>query len=546
MNSASPKSARRHRRRTRPIVAVGAGALAVLLSACSGGGHSTAAATSGSAAAATSGSAAAATSGSSGAATSGSTADGTLKWAVTLPTHWDPVAGGAGGNFRILALVYASLTNIDAKGDPVPGLAQSWNYNSTGTEVTFHLRPNLKFSDGTPVNAVAVKDEIVRGQTQNTSALLQDLTPIKSVTTSGDSDVLVTLTHPDYQIPLLFGERVLQIASPTAAADPTKLDQAPVGAGPFIVTKLIPGQKVLLKKNPDYWDAKDIHIANVEVDAAPAAATVVAGLKTGVYNFATLDPSQASAAKAAGLDVFVQPGFNASDIGINVNKAPFKGDPTLVDALRYAINRQQFVDQLTFGYGVATDQPFPPGYIAYDPQSANLFPYNPTKAKQLLAQAGYQPHKLKLDLVDSTAAPSDEIIQSQLAAIGIDVTITVNKNWATPYFAKTLPFSVYGTTGRDSPTETLTAHFGPQGVLNLSSPYEPSGFDAAVAKAEATPIGSPDYAKNLQAATRAGLPSEALIFTYSSPNLFAKSKSISALPGNPGHVDWTGVTISSK
>ena len=484
--------------------------------------------------------------GSGGSVAAGAAADATLKWATTMPTHWDPVVGGAGAQFRILSLVYASVTNIDAKGNPVPGLAESWTYNQTGTEVTFHIRPDLTFSDGTPVDAAAVKDGIERGKAQQNSALVQDLDPIDTVTTSGDDDVVVHLKQPDYQIPLLFGERVLQIASPKAAADPTKLDQAPVGAGPFVVTQLIPGQKVRLTKNPNYWDAKDIHIDNVEVDQAPDAATVVAGLKTGAYNFATLDPSQASAAKAAGLEVFVQPGFNAEDISINVNKAPFQGNPTLVDAIRYAINRQQFVDQLTFGYGEATDQPFPPGYIAYDPQSANRYPYDPTKAKQLLAQSGYQPNQLKLNLVISAANPEAEIIQSQLAAIGIKVTITVNKNWATPYFGKELAFSLYGTTGRDAPVETLTAHFGPQGVLNLSSPYEPAGFEAAVAKAEATPLDSPDYAKNIQAATRIGLQSQALIFTYVDPNLFAKSKSISALPANPGHVDWTGVTINAK
>ena len=483
----------------------------------------------------------------SGGATAGGTATGgALKWATTLPTHWDPVASGSGGQFRILSLIYASLTNTDEKGNPTPGLAQSWDYNADGTQVTFHLRPNLTFTDGTPINAAAVKAAIDRGKTQQNSALLQDLATIANVTTSGDYDVVVHTKQPDYQIPLVLGERVLQVASPKAAADATALDQAPVGAGPFVVTQLIPGQKVLLKKNPDYWDAKNIHIDNVELDQAPDAATVVAGLKTGVYNFATLAPSQATAAKAAGLDVFVQPGFNAADISINVNKAPFKDNPTLVDAIRYAINRQQFVDQLTFGYGQATNQPFPPGYIAYDPQSANLYPYDPAKAKQLLAQAGYQPGRLKLELVISAADPQAEIIQSQLAAIGITVTITVNKNWATPYFGKDLVFSVYGTTGRDAPVETITAHFGPHGVLNLSSPYEPPGFEEAVAKAEATPIGSPDYAANLQAATRIGLQSPALIFTYSSPNLFAKSKSISTLPGNPGHVDWTGVTISGK
>jgi peptide/nickel transport system substrate-binding protein len=504
------------------VVALGA-ALALVLSACGGVGAGTVSAP--------------------------TTSGAVLKWATSyFPPDWDPVVNGAGAQFRPLTLVYSSLTNINAKGDPTPGLATSWTYNSTGTEVTFHIRQGLKFSDGTPVNAAAIKDAIIRGKTQKNSALIEDLAPVKSVSTSGDYNVEVYLNYPDYQIPLVFGERVLLIASPKAAEDPAKLNQFPVGAGPFIATKIIPGQEAIFTKNPDYWDAKAIHIQTVDLFAAPAPATVVAGLQTGVYNLADLAPSEAKAAKAAGLDVFVQPGYNAENISININKAPFKGNPTLVEALRYAVNRQQFVSQLTFGYGEATDEVFPPGAPGYNQADANLWPYDPTKAKQLLAKAGYKPDQLTLPLVISsnTETPEAEIVQSQLAAIGIKVTISVNVNWATPFFAKQLVFSLYGTTGRDSQTETLTDHFGPDGVLNLSSPYTPPGFAAAVEKAEATPIGSPDYEANLQAATAAGLQSEALIFLYVAPNLMAKSESVSALPGNPGHVDFTGVTISGQ
>jgi peptide/nickel transport system substrate-binding protein len=479
----------------------------------------------------------------SGSAATPAGGSATLKWATSyFPTHWDPVVSGSGAQFRELALVYASLTRTDAKGNAAPDLAESWTYNSTGDEITFHLRPNLTFSDGTPVNSAAVKDAIDRAKNQKNSSIFGDLTSIKDVTTSGDLDVLVHLTQTDYQIPLLFGERVLQIASPKAAASPTTLDQQPVGAGPFIVTQLVPGTKAILKKNPNYWDAKDIHIDDVQLISAPDAATVVSGLQTGVYNFADITPSQASAAKSAGLGVFVQPGFNANNISINVNKAPFN-NPQVVDAVRYAINRKEFVDKLTFGYGQATDQPFPPGYVAYDPQSADLYPYDPAKSEQLLAAAGYKPGQITLTLDIPSAQPDAEIVQSQLAAVGIKVNIDVDKNWATPFFAKDLTFSLYGTTGRDSAVQTLTAHFGPNGPLNLSSPYEPAGFEAAIAKVRQTPLGASDYASVLQAATRAGLQSTALVFTYSSPNLYAKSKSISALPANPGHIDWTGVTI---
>ena len=472
---------------------------------------------------------------------SAATGAATLKWASSyFPTHWDPVVGGSGAQFRELALVYASLTRTDEQGNAVPDLAKSWDYDSSGTEVTFHLRPGLKFSDGTRLDATAVKAAIDRAKQQQNSALFGDLTSIRSVTATG-LDVVVHLTQVDHQIPQLLGERVLQVASPKAAQDPKKLDQNPVGAGPFVVTQLIPGTKAVLRKNPDYWDAKNIHIESVELTSAPDAATVVSGLQTGVYNFADIQPSQAASAKKAGLDVFAQPGFNAENISINVNKAPFT-DPKVVDAVRYAVNRQEFADKLGFGYGQVTDQPFPESYVAYYPQSKNRYPYDPAKAKQLLAQAGH-PNDLELDLVIPDADPAAEIVQSQLAAVGITVNIKVDKNWATPFFAKQLTFSLYGTTGRDSALQTLTAHFGPNGPLNLSTPYEPSGFEAAVAKVRRTPLDAANYQQVLQAATRAGLQSKALVFTYSPPNLIAKSKSISALPKNPAHLDWTGVTI---
>ncbi|GAA2305418.1 ABC transporter substrate-binding protein [Streptomyces kunmingensis] len=465
-----------------------------------------------------------------------------LKWTSSyFPTHWDPVVGGSGAQFRELSLVYASLTRTDEKGDAVPDLAKSWEYNEKGDRITFHLRSGLKFSDGEPVNGAAVKAAVERAKKQKNSALYGDLTSVESVDAKG-LDAVVHLSQVDYQIPQLFGQRVLQIASPKAAKSPAKLDQNPVGAGPFTVTQVIPGTKAVLKKNPDYWDADNIHIDTVELTSAPDASTVISGLQTGVYNFADIEPSQASAAKKAGLDVFVQPGFNASNISLNINKKPFDNDK-VVDAVRYAVDRQEFVDKLTFGYGEATDQPFPKGYVAYDPKSENAYPHNVAKAKKLLAEAGYPSGDLKLKLVIPAEDPQAEIVQSQLAKVGITVDIKIDKNWATPFFAKDLTFSLYSTTGRDSAAQTLTAHFGPNGPLNLSSPYEPDGFESAIAKVRETPLDSPEYATTLQAATRAGLESKALVFTYSQPNLIAKSKSISKLPANPAHIDWTGVTI---
>ncbi|MFB9950920.1 ABC transporter substrate-binding protein [Rhizobium puerariae] len=467
-----------------------------------------------------------------------------LRWAATLNAHWDPVVQGSGYSFNQTAIAYASLTEIDENGKVAPGLAQSWTYNQTGDKITFHLRPGLKFQDGEPVNAQAVKLYLERAKTQKNSALAGDLTSIASVTADNETDVTLNLTQVDHQIPLLLGRRVAQITSPKAAQDPQKLDQWPIGAGPFKVVEYVPESHIYFEKFDGYWDAKNIHIDRIELSAAPDASQLVASIQTGVYDFAYgLNASQIEVAKKAGLDVLTYPVYAAQNISINVNKPPFD-NPKVVDAIRYAVNRQEFVDKVTFGTGVATTQPFPAGYIAYDPQSADLWPYNPEKAKQLLAEGGYKPGDIKVDFVVREPSTANELIQRQLAAVGIEAKLRVAPDWATPFFAKDLALSSYGTTGRESPVQTLTAHFGPKGPLNLSGPYVPEGFDAAIKIARETPLDSPDYAKNLQSATRVALQGRALVFTYGSPTLIVKSPKISAPPKIPGQIHLTGVTIA--
>lgn len=467
-----------------------------------------------------------------------------LRWAATLSPHWDPVVQGSAFSFNQTAIAYASLTEIDEKGNAVPGLAESWTYNQVGNGVTFHLRPGLKFQDGEPLNARTVKLYLERAKEQKNSALAGDLTSIKEITADSETDVTLHLTQVDHQIPLLLGRRVAQITSPKAAQDPTKLDQWPVGAGPFKVVEYVAESHIFFEKFDGYWDAKNIHIDRVELYAAPDVSQLAASIQTGVYDFAYgLGPSQVETAKKAGLDVLFYPVYSAQDLSINVNKPPFD-NPAVVDAIRHGINRKEFVDKITFGVGFPTTQPFPKDYIAYDPQSADLWPYDPEKAREILAKAGYKPGDIKVDFVVSAATTANELLQRQLAAIGIDAKLRVVSDWATPYFGKDLTLSSYGTTGRESPVQTLTAHFGPRGPLNLSGPYVPEGFDAAIKVARETPLDSPDYAKNLQAATRVALQGRALVFTYGLPTLIVKSKKVSDPPRIPGQIHLTGVTIS--
>ncbi len=461
------------------------------------------------------------------------TGSSTLKWTSSyFPAHWDPVVSGSGAQFRELALVYASLTRTDEKGNAVPDLARSWEYNSRGDEITFHLRSGLKFSDGEPVNGAAVKAAIERAEKQKNSALFGDLTSIESVDAKG-LDAVVHLSQVDYQIPQLLGQRVLQIASPKAAKSPARLDQGPVGAGPFTVTQLIPGTKAVLKKNPDYWDAENIHIDQVELTSAPDAATVISGLQTGVYNFADIGPSQASAAEKAGLDVFVQPGFNASNISLNVNKKPFDNDK-VVDAVRYAVDRQEFVDKLTFGYGETTDQPFPKGIRRLRPEVGERLPARPRQGQEVARRSGLRRGRPEARPRDPRRGPAgrDRPVAAREGRhqrrhqdrqeLGDPVLRQGPDLLALLHHRARLR--------RTDPHRPLRPRRPPQPQLPVRGP---PGSEAAIAKVRETPLDSPEYTDTLRAATRAGLESKALVFTYSQPNLIAKSKTVSACRRTP-------------
>jgi peptide/nickel transport system substrate-binding protein len=460
------------------------------------------------------------------------------------PYSWDLVVQGSGFQFNQLALVHTSLTTIDRQGQVRPGLAESWTYNAKGDAVTFKLRKGLTFTDGTPVNASAVRAYIERAQNQENSAIAGDLTSIKEVVAVNDTDVTFRLAQVDHQIPLLLGQRIAAITSEEAGRNPDGLATKPVGHGPFRALEIVPGAHAYFEKNPDYYDADNIFIDRFELYWGIDAASVVSSIQTDVYDFADVVASQAQAAKDAGLDVVEHPVNSASNLSINTSKAPFT-DPQVVLAVRHAINREELLQKVNFGSGWTTSQPFPPGHIAYDPESEDPWPYDPAKAKQILADAGYTEDdpRLEVPFVVSADAAANEVLQAQLAAVGIRAAIKVDTNWATPFFAKDLALSTYGTTGRESPVQTLTAHFGPQGPLNLSGPYTSEEFQQRVAVARETPLDDPSYAENLQAATRAGVRDTATVFTIGAPTLFAKTKRLDAIPPIPGQVHWTGVRV---
>jgi peptide/nickel transport system substrate-binding protein len=478
-------------------------------------------------------------------------ASGTLNWEWQLPTSWDPVTSTAGWDVHVLGLVYASLTTLDPAGNVAPGLATSWTYAPNGTSVTFKLRPNLTFSDGTPLNADAVKKNIVRGQTQSTSNIASELAIISKVVVDSPTSFTLDLSQVDYQVPdLLSGKDGMMVSPAAFTKAASSLPTHPVGAGPFKLTSYVPDSHANLVRSPGYWNASQVHLANFTVQAITQPEQILAALESGQVNVAYIAGNQVAAAKAAGLKIDVIPSEVVNELDIQTTTAPFS-KPAVVQAINYAIDRQAILQVQASGYGAASYQPFPKGFVGYNPSLANLYPYNPAKAKRLLAQAGY-PHGLSITLTaTSTENSLAEQIQSQLKQAGITVTIKnvpADTETQALYLDKTIPFAVDGTAGRTSPVEMLDVLYSQQGLMNVDGKAATNspGVTQALAKALTVPLTSPAYASTLQSAVATAVQDKPIhIWLYTNPRIFAYSPKVTGIPADLVQQRWEGVRVAS-
>ena len=525
----------RFRPRTAYRVAAAAAVLVTIsaLAACGSSGGSSAAAGGGGATAA----------GASG-------ASGTLNWEWELPTSWDPVTSSAGWDMHALGLVYASITTLNPAGDAVPGLASSWKYAANGKSVTFTLRPGLKFSDGAPLTATSVQQNLERGQTQGNSTVASELSVISKVVVNSPTSFTLDLTQVDYQLPDLLGGKDGMIVNPAAFKAVGSIPTQPEGAGPFTLTAYVPDSHASLVRNPNYWDASQIHIQNFNVLDITQPEQILSALESGQVNVAYIAGNQVAAAKAAGFKIDVIPSEVVNELDIQTTTKPFN-NPDVVEAINYAINRQAILQVQASGYGAISYQPFPAGFVGYSTKLANLYPYNPAKAKQLLAAAGYS-KGLSITLsAPSVDDPLAEQIQGQLQAVGITVNIgNISEDTETQYLYldKTIPFAVDGTAGRMSPVEMLDVLYSQQGLMNVDGKASTTSaaVTSALDNALTVPLDSPGYPAALQNAVVTSVENDPIhVWLYTNPRIFAYSPSVTGIPSDLVQQRWEGVQVAS-
>ncbi|HEX4431809.1 MAG TPA: ABC transporter substrate-binding protein [Frankiaceae bacterium] len=409
----------KYRQSTLGATIAGAATIALVASACgakSGGGG-------------------ASTSGQSGVLTIGMTAS-------DIPSADTVLASGQGyEGYRFVGnSLYDSLTKYDLKqGDKIPsivgGLATSWTHNATATAWTFKLRSGVSFSDGTPFNADAVLFNLDRYTNKKSpnyyapvaaSAALSvgSITSYKKIDSSTvEIDTAAPASHLPSDVVFLY------MASPTAVKKYGNVNYAnhPAGTGPFTMKSLTRGQQMVLAANPKYWGGAP-KVSEVILKPIPDSSTRLAALKSGEVNWIEApDPDTIASLKSSGFQVFTNSYDHVWPWIFNEKTGPLS-KLQVRQALNYGIDRQTMATDLLQGTADPAFQVAPKASLAYQ-QTNNVYSYNPTKAKQLLAQAGY-PNGFKLTVSYPTSGsgnmqpgPMNQELQSDLAKIGVKVEL---------------------------------------------------------------------------------------------------------------------------
>jgi peptide/nickel transport system substrate-binding protein len=349
---------------------------------------------------------------------------GVLRYGVDFPDEFTPNTFDPAQSLNSCdkvdeGLIYDSLTQLSPSGQLEPGLAQSWSFTPGGSSLTLHLRPNVTFSNGQPVDANAVKAAILHNKT---SALRTSLHVIQSITVVDPLTLTLNLSLPT-PADLLYAFNDLDgyIDDPTA-----NNTSHPIGSGPYTLVSYN-NSEIVLKKNPNYWNASAYQPAEidfVQVDEGPPS---IAALEAGTIDMTQFQPESLPTVKAdSSLGYVLDPSHEYLTIEFRLDTPPVNNQ-LVRQAINYAVNRQQINAIVLDGTGIDTDETFAPNQpVAFNRSVANEYPYDPAKAKQLLAQAGY-PNGVTFTLVIPAGVTLSDreapLLKNEMAPAGIDVKI---------------------------------------------------------------------------------------------------------------------------
>ncbi|WP_050614064.1 ABC transporter substrate-binding protein [Bacillus testis] len=376
---------------------------------------------------------------------SGSSSGGTLVFARGGDsTNLDPAATTEGEAFRVTKNIFDTLIDFgDDNTELVPGLATEWKGSEDGLTYTLKLREGVKFQDGTDFNAEAVKINFDRWKEGGADKKFDYY-----VSQFGDRIEEVKVVDPntvEFKLNGVLAPFLKNLAmSPFAIASPAaiekygdKLNEHPVGTGPFKFKEWKRNDKITLVKNETYWKKGLPKLDSVIFKVIPENSARLNALKNNEadiiegVNYSDMPAIEGD----SNLQIFKRPSFNTAYLGLTNTRGPLK-DKLVRQALNYAVDKSALIDAFYSGAAEPAINPMPPVVAGYN-KDVKDYEYNPEKAKELLKQAGYE-KGFSIELWAMPVArpymPDGqkvaEAIQADFAKVGVKAKI-VSYEWAT-------------------------------------------------------------------------------------------------------------------
>jgi glutathione transport system substrate-binding protein len=354
------------------------------------------------------------------------TASGTLTVGVPADLlSLDPANANDTLSQSTARLMLEGLLGFDHQMKVIPQLAESYTANDNATEFTFHLRQGIQFHDGTPFNAAAVKANFERvADPANHLKRYSLLAMLDHVEVVDEHTAKCVLKTPFGAFAPTIAHPALQMHSPAAIKQyGAELGRHPVGTGPFVFASWVP-DTLKVTRNPHYWRPGLPHLDAVTVRSNPEDGARMAMLQAGEAQFIFPVPAQLAKIVSANpkLALHNDPSIYAFYAAMNVMKKPFD-DVRVRQALNYAVDKATLIRVVYNGFAKPLDSAEPPQITFY--QKQNPYPYDPAKAKQLLAEAGYKNgFETKIWGGNQTIrVTAMQFMQQQLAAVGVKATV---------------------------------------------------------------------------------------------------------------------------
>lgn len=458
--------------------------------------------------------------------------------ATIEPPTMDPSSNTAAAVPQVMLYnVYETLIRVDAEGQIRPLLAQRWDVSADGLTYTFQLNPAAKFASGTPVDAKAVIASIERIKSSGFAVLQKQMEVVKSTAAVDDKTLTVTLSHPSNMWLYNMTSTAGMVYDPAGFAD---LATKTAGSGPFRLKQWNKGQGVVLERNQSYWGTPprlDEVTFRYFSDPNAMNAALLSGDIDVISNVQA--PEAIDQFKDTSKYTVIEGTTNGEVVlGLNHQTAALK-NLKVRQAITMAIDRKALLTTVWNGRGTLIGSMVPPTDPWYEDLSGTN-PYNPTKAKQLLAEAGFAGGlnlRMRIPALPY-ASKGGAFVASQLKEIGISVTIEELE------FTRWLD-EVYTKANYDL---TIVAHVEPRDIVKFADPkyywrYANTDFQKLMTTADE--VSAEAQIPLMKQGAKLLADDAAAVWLFLLPNLVVTKASVTGVPANATTLSFDLTSIAN-